>query len=128
MSLLPPRARAAALALGFVLPLLFQPGCGPAALEVDGYPRTHPNLWPRNWRSVKRRSSPKRGSEHGRSAPGRNRPTGPPPWSEPERAGKKGGDAPGDQEAVRAPDLDDMLEDIDSKMNKIRAAPRPARR
>jgi hypothetical protein len=123
MSLLPSRFRAPALVLAFLLPALV-PGCGPAALDVDKSAQYTPEslaqelvfrygaLKPEARKSTRkigtRSKSPDRTAALDRAR----------------QAEKKGGDAPATKKRSGPQTLDDVLEDIDSKIDKIRNTPR----
>jgi hypothetical protein len=123
MSLLPSRVCAAALVLGFVLPAL-APGCGPAALDVDKAAHYTPEslaqelafrygaLKPEARKSTRKSGSRSKSTDR-TAALERAR-----------QAEKKGSDAPAVKKRSGPQTLDDVLEDIDSKIDKIRTTAR----
>ena len=123
MSLLPSRVRAAALVMGFVLSAL-APGCGPAALDVDKSAQYTPESLAQELafrygalkpeaRKLTRKIGSRSKSPDRTAALERAR-----------AAEKKGGDAPATKKRSGPQTIDDVLEDIDSKIDKIRTTPR----
>jgi hypothetical protein len=116
---------AAAVVLGLVLPVL-TPGCGPAAPEVDPAAQYTPEslaqelvfryraLQPEARKSTRRLSlgskSAKRTADLERAR----------------QAEKKGGDPAATKKRTGPATLDDVLEDVDAKIDRIRATPRAA--
>jgi hypothetical protein len=123
MSHLRSRVCWAALVLAFVLSAL-APGCGPTALDVDKSARYTPEslaqelafrygaLNPDARKSTRKISS--RSKSRDRTAA----------LERARAAEKKGGDAPATKKRSGPQTLDDVLEDVDSKIDKIRTTPR----
>jgi hypothetical protein len=118
MSLLPSRLCAACLVLGVVLSAL-APGCGPGAVDVDKAAQYTPESLALElafrYGALKpeaRKSTRKIGSRS--KSPDRTA-----ALERARAAEKKGGDAPATKKRSGPQTLDDVLEDIDSKIDKI---------
>jgi hypothetical protein len=123
MSLLPSPVRAATFVMGVVLSAL-APGCGPAVLDVDKaaqytpeslaqelafrYGALKPEARKSTRKIVSRSKSPDRTAALERAR----------------QAEKKGGDAPATKKRAGPQTLDDVLEDVDSKIDIIRTTTR----
>jgi hypothetical protein len=109
--------------LGFVMPLL-TPGCGPAALDVDKTAQYTPESLAQELafrygvlKPEARKSTRKIGSRS--KLPDRTA-----ALERARAAEKKGGDAPATKKRSGPQTLDDVLEDVDSKIDMIRTTPR----